>query len=127
MNAAGHYVPPLIVFPRKNMQAELMDGTPPGSIHACHISGWIQADIFTQWFRHFLGVVKATKSDPAILILDGHYSHTRNMEVIELGRENGVSIVCLPPHSSHKMQPPRLGIYETSKEILPGNRVLVKK
>ncbi|KAJ4446410.1 hypothetical protein ANN_13106 [Periplaneta americana] len=101
----GTFVPPLIVFPRKNMQAELMDGTPPGSIHACHISGWIQADIFTQWFRHFLEVMKATKSDPAILILDGHYSHTRNMEVIELGRENGVSIVCLPPHSSHKMQP----------------------
>jgi hypothetical protein len=27
------------------------------------------------------------------------------MDVIELGREDGFSIVCLPPHSSHKMQP----------------------
>ena len=105
MNAAGHYVPPLIVFPRKNMQAELMDGTPPGSIHACHISGWIQSDIFTQWFRHFISVTKPTKSDPVILVLDGHYSHTRNMDVIDLGREHGVSIICLPPHSSHRMQP----------------------
>jgi hypothetical protein len=61
MNASGHCVPPLIVFPRKNMQVELMDGTAPGSIHARHISGWIQADIFTQWFRHFIAMVKPTK------------------------------------------------------------------
>jgi hypothetical protein len=60
MNAAGCYVPPLVVFPRKNMQIELMDGTPPGSTYACHISGWIQTDIFTQWFRQFISVTKPT-------------------------------------------------------------------
>jgi hypothetical protein len=30
-------------------------------------------------------------------------SHTRKREVIKLSRENNVSILCLPPHSSHKM------------------------
>jgi len=34
MNAAGTYVPPLIVFPRKNMKEELMDGSLRGSISA---------------------------------------------------------------------------------------------
>ena len=29
-----HFIPPLLVFPRKNMKPELMNGTPPGSIHA---------------------------------------------------------------------------------------------
>ena len=47
---------------------------------------------------------KADKEDPVILILDGHYSQTRNLEVITLARENHVDIICLPPHSSHKMQ-----------------------
>ena len=37
--------------------------------------------------------------------LDGHYLHTRNLEVITLARENHVDIICLPPHSTHKMQP----------------------
>nr|CAI5826509.1 unnamed protein product [Callosobruchus analis] len=32
MSAAGHYIPPLFVFPRVNMKAELLDGTPNGSI-----------------------------------------------------------------------------------------------
>jgi len=47
---------------------------------------------------------KTTKEDPVILVLDGHNSHTRNLEAITLARENHVDIICLPPHSSHKMQ-----------------------
>jgi hypothetical protein len=30
----GHFIPPLLVFPGKYMKPELMNGTPPGSIHA---------------------------------------------------------------------------------------------
>ncbi|CAH2011577.1 unnamed protein product [Acanthoscelides obtectus] len=109
MNAVGTYVPPLIVWPRKNMKIELMDGAPTGSIYACHPSGWIQAEIFTQWFDHFIKFTKPTPSDPVLLVLDGHYSHTRNIDVINKARENHVSIVCLPPHSTHRMQPLDVG------------------
>ena len=48
---------------------------------------------------------KADKKDPVILVLDGHYSHTRNLKVITLAREDYVDIICHPPYSSHKMQP----------------------
>ena len=105
MNAAGGFVPVLFVFPRKNMKAELLDGAPPGSIAACHPSGWIQQHIFTQWLKHFIEFVKPSRKDPVLLILDGHYSHTRNIDVIEIARSNYVSILCIPPHTSHKMQP----------------------
>ena len=76
-----------------------MSGSPPGSSHACHPSGWIQSEIFSQWFLHFIKHTKPTKDDPVILVLDGHYSL-----VITLARENYVDIICFPPHSSHKMQ-----------------------
>lgn len=105
MNAAGTFVPPLIVFPRKNMSEALMEGAPRGSIWACHPSGWIQGYIFTQWLSHFISFTKPTKEDPVLLILDGHYSRTRNLDVITMAKENNVAIICLPPHSSHKMQP----------------------
>ncbi|KAK9703812.1 CENP-B N-terminal DNA-binding domain [Popillia japonica] len=82
-----------------------VDGTPSGSIAACHPSGWIQTDIFTMWFNQFLKHVKPSQDDPVLLLLDGHNSHTRNMDVIDKAREHHVSIICLPPHSSHKMQP----------------------
>ena len=32
------------------------------------------------------------------------FTHTRNLKVITLARENRVDIICLPPHSNHKMQ-----------------------
>jgi len=43
------------------MKPELMNDTPPGPIHACHFSGWIQSEIFTQWFPHFIRHTKPTK------------------------------------------------------------------
>jgi hypothetical protein len=73
MKATGTYVPRLIVFPRKNMKQEVMDGAPAGSISACHPSGWIQTDIFTKWFDNFVHFVKPSTDDPVLLIADGHY------------------------------------------------------
>jgi hypothetical protein len=104
LSPTGNFVPPLLVFPRKYVKQELMSGTPPGTTHACHFSGWIQSEIFTQWFLHFIRHAKPTKQDPCILLPDGHYSHTKNLEVINLARENHVDTIFLPPHNSHKMQ-----------------------
>lgn len=105
MNAAGDFVPPLIIFPRKKMNILLMKGAPIGAIARCQPSGWIQADTFLDWFKHFIEHTKPSKENPILLILDGHYSHTRNINFIDLARESFVSVLCLPPHSTHKMQP----------------------
>jgi len=87
------------------MKQEETNGSPPGSIHVCHPSGWIQREIFSQWCLHFFTHTKPTKEDPVIIVMVGHYSHTRNLEVITLAWENRVDSICLPPHSSHKTQP----------------------
>jgi hypothetical protein len=105
MNAAGSFIPPLIIFPRKRMKIELMDGTPPDSIFACHESGWMQTDIFQKWFEHFLAHTSASVNNPALLIMDGHGTHTNNIELIDMARTNGVTLLCIPPHCSHKLQP----------------------
>ena len=66
--------------------------------------GEYRARFFSRWFLHFVKHTKP-KKDPVILVLDGHYSHTRDLEVIISAQGNHVDIICLPPHSSHKMQP----------------------
>jgi hypothetical protein len=43
MSPTGHFIPLFLVFPGEYMKQELMNGTPPGSIHACHLLGWIQS------------------------------------------------------------------------------------
>jgi hypothetical protein len=54
MSASGHFIPPQIIFPRKNMNNQQMRGSPPGAVGVVHPSGWVQAHIFAQWFMHFL-------------------------------------------------------------------------
>ena len=105
LGAGGDYVPPVLIFPRKNWCARLMKGAPPGLLGRCHPSGWIQSHVFTEWLVHFIQHTRLSAESPIILILDGHYSHTRNMEVIEKAKENPISLVCLPPNTIHRLQP----------------------
>jgi hypothetical protein len=63
-----------------------------------YISRWVETDVFTQRSRHFTSVTKPTIDEPASLILGGHYFRTKNFDVILFGRENKISLLCLPPH-----------------------------
>ena len=90
---------------RVQMKQELKDGAPPGTGFACQPSGWMQLSIFTEWFWHFLSYTKPSKDDPVLLIMDGHMTHIKNLDVINLARDNHVTIVILPPRCSHRMQP----------------------
>jgi len=103
MSAGGTFIPPLMIFPRKNMSQQLMKGAPAGAISACHPSGWIQSYIFG--LITLLKKTKPSETSPVLLILDGHYSHTRNLEIIEKARDKFITIICLPPHTTHKLQP----------------------
>ena len=105
MSATGQFIPPLFIVPRVTENRQLMDAAPPGAIAAYHKSGWMQVDIFVRWFRHFIQQSGATVENKALLILDGHATHTQNIEIIDLARANGVYIVSIPPHTSHKLQP----------------------
>ena len=51
---------------------------------------------------------------PVLLIQDGHSTHV-SIELVELARENGVYLLCLPSHSSHVLQPLDVGIYKFLK------------
>ncbi|KAJ8886341.1 hypothetical protein PR048_012552 [Dryococelus australis] len=41
----------------------------------------------------------------ATRLIDSNNAHTRNSNVIAKAKQNHVTIICLPPHSSHNMQP----------------------
>ncbi|KAI5715791.1 hypothetical protein M8J77_022459 [Diaphorina citri] len=105
MSAGGTYLPPMMIYPRTNMTSSLLIGSPPGTIGRAHPSGWVQTNLFTDWFKMFIERTVPTEKSPVLLIMDGHYSHTRNLDVLELARENHVAIVTLPSHTTHKLQP----------------------
>ena len=61
MSLTGHSFLRYFLFPRKYMKQELMNDTPPGSTHACHLSWWIHSETFTQSFLHSIKHRKPTK------------------------------------------------------------------
>jgi len=102
MSPTVYFIPPLLVFPRKIMKQELMNDHRWINPRVPSLGVDTERD-FSPVVSPFIKYTKPTKEDPVIL-LDGQYSHTRNLEVISLAQENHVDIICLPPHSSHKMQ-----------------------
>lgn len=104
MSAGGTFVPPMLIFPRKNMSQSLLNGAPVGTIGCASPNGWIDAEIFLKWLHHFISHVKPSPTDKHLLVLDGHCSH-KTMQVIDLARENGIDILVLPPHTTHRLQP----------------------
>ena len=112
MIPTGHLFPPLLLFPEKNMKLEMMNGTPLASVYICHPSEWIECELFTQYFLHFLKNTNPAKEDTVIPALDGQYSHTRNRSIINIAEANHVDIICLLPYDSRKqnrrIKPPRV-------------------
>jgi hypothetical protein len=67
----------------------------------------MNTDLLVQWLNHFLNNVKATETDPMLLVLDNHISHC-NLVAVIFCRDNHISI---PPHGSHKIQPLDCGFF----------------
>ena len=65
----------------------------------------MDADTFTKWLQHFVDFVKPTADKKVLLVLDGHSTHVKNLKAIELARKENVIMLCLPPHTTHKIQP----------------------
>src|SRR6218665_2257689 len=104
MNGSGNFVPPMIIFKRKLMSDHLMRGAPPGAVGVPSASGWIDRDIFVKYLHHFAQHVKPSVSSRVLIVFDGHVSH-KSLEAIRLAKEHGITLLTLPPHTSHRLQP----------------------
>lgn len=104
-SATGHYIPPMMIFPRKRMKPELMVNAPEGAWGVCSDSGWITTELFLGWFKKFVTYTGATKENRVLLLVDGHATHTKSVDVIDEARANGVEILSFPPHTTHRLQP----------------------
>ena len=105
VSANGNYMPPLLIFPRVNYNQDYLEGSPPGAWAEFDISGWMTTEIFMRWFKKFIQYSGASKQNPVLLLLDGHNTHIKNLDLIDLAEANGVTIICIPPHTSDKLQP----------------------
>ncbi|KAJ4442421.1 hypothetical protein ANN_04007 [Periplaneta americana] len=88
----------------KRINLRLTIGALDKSIAGAQPNGWMSADTFLIWLKHFIKHRKPTPQNPVLLILDGHSSH-KELTVISCARESNVHMISTPPHTTHKLQP----------------------
>lgn len=110
VSASGNFLPPVMVFPRKNFKDHMIKNTPPGTLGLATPTGWMNSLIFPEVIKHFVKHTNASKENPCILIMDNHESHL-SLEALDCAKNAGVHILTLHPHTSAKLQPLDVGIY----------------
>ena len=102
-NAAGNVLPPLVIFARKALNPDLTRGEVPGTMYGLTDNGWMDGEVFENWFtHHFLSHAPAVR--PLLLLLDGHSTHY-NPSFIRKAAQEKVIVFCLPPNTTHMTQP----------------------
>ncbi|XP_030758537.1 uncharacterized protein LOC115884179 [Sitophilus oryzae] len=106
MGTTGHFVPPTLIFARKNFKNELLDGAPLGTLGLVQENGWMTGPLFLKWLQHFSKYVKPSAEDKVLLIVDDHASH-KNLKVLEYAKSHRIILVSLPSHCTrtHRLQP----------------------
>jgi hypothetical protein len=124
MNAAGNFIPPALIYPRVKMRKDFIDDAPPETLGLAHKSGWMNQELFVHYLKHFVKHSRPTTADPVLLIDDNHVSHMSLM-AIDYCREHNVTLLTLPPHGTHRIQPLDVTFFGPFKTYTIVNRVTI--
>ena len=118
VNAIGLKVPPMVIH--KNVNGNVQPSwviNCGDAIVTASENGWVNKGLVRTYGRHFLRFLKDNNllDMEHALFLDGHTTHTSNVEFLQEMAKAGVNVICFPAHTSHFLQPldgPPLGIFK---------------
>jgi len=117
VNAQGWAIPPFIIFAGQyHLSAWYSDEIPKDWVIALSDNGWTTNSLGFEWLQHFERHTKhRTTGVWRLLILDGHESHN-SLQFQEFCKANNIITLCMPPHSSHLLQPLDVGCFAPLKK-----------
>ena len=77
----------------------------PNILIAKSAKGWMDG---MEWLRRIYSRKLISPAERRVLTLDGHSSHM-NEQFIGFRESHNVALLCLPPHSTHPLQPLDVG------------------
>jgi hypothetical protein len=106
INASGWALPPCVIFKGKVFIESWFDGLPNNWRLEVSPNGWTSDEISVRWLEKLFipSTSSRTKGKYRLLILDGHGSHL-TPKFDEICEKNDIIPICMPPHSSHLLQP----------------------
>jgi hypothetical protein len=115
-NAVNTMLPPMVVYKAANVYQAWKERGLKGAQYYCSKSGWFDACLFEKWFFELLLPRLKRQTGKKLLIGDNLSSHL-SMAVIEACKANDIAFVCLPPHSTDKLQPLDVGVFGPLKKV----------
>lgn len=114
VNAAGGWIPPMVIFDRKSLPSAFTVGEVPNTFYGLSSKGWMDSELFERWFiDHFLRYCGSDR--PILLLMDGASSHF-NPDMIRVALKEQVVLFVLPPHTTQVCQPLDKGVFSALKE-----------
>jgi AraC-like DNA-binding protein len=115
--ADGWIVPPYFVVKGKNHLLPWYQHSrfqPEWRVHTSE-NGWTTNEIGLDWLKHFdQSTKRRTRGVYRLLVLDGHESH-HSVDFEDFCKANNIVTLCMPPHSSHFLQPLDVGCFSPLK------------
>jgi hypothetical protein len=116
INASGFAIPPLVIFEAVMHQAGWYNTLPSDWSITVSENGWTNNEIGLIWLKDIFD--KHTKNRVVgryrLLIFDGHGSHI-TPEFDQYCLQHSIVVLCMPPHSSHLLQPLDVGCFSVLK------------
>jgi hypothetical protein len=117
ISATGVVIPAFIIYKGKVHLSSWYEetGIPDDWVLAVSNNGWTTNELGLEWLKHFDAYTKTRQVGVyRLLILDGHESHN-SQEFKDFCEENKIITLCMPPHSSHILQPLDVGCFAPLK------------
>jgi hypothetical protein len=115
INASGWCLPPFVILAGKLHQASWYTGLRRDWVIGLSDNGWTNDALGLAWIQHFNRLTEArTTGVYRLLILDGHGSHS-TPEFDQFCTDHKIITLCMPPHTSHLLQPLDVSCYSPLK------------
>lgn len=114
--ADGTAIPPALIYQGtsgdlQDTWLEDFDHSSDQAYFATSEKGWTNEDLGIKWLEIFdRHTNEKAGNSRRLLLVDGHSSHV-NLRFIDYCDSNGILLVVLPPHSTHRLQPLDVGIF----------------
>ncbi len=109
ISASGQVVPPFIIYEECMPSGNYEERGPFGALYGKSPNGYMDGTLFKFWLEKQF-IPNTAHLGRRILIIDGHGSHI-TLDVIDVARNADIILYCLPPHTTHILQPLDVSIY----------------
>jgi hypothetical protein len=115
-SATGYAIPPMVIYKGEYLQHHWFEPSAPRDwVVATSPKGWTSNALGLWWLQnHFEPSTRPLDDGYRFLILDGHGSHV-TPEFQDFCIAKRIILLCLPPHTSHMLQPLDVAVFSPLK------------